>query len=123
MENTLFVSIVVDDPLVSEDIADIFAFWQAGSVCRVFDAISEVRAVPQAAFDPGLVFIAASKGLLDLTKQDLAWLKKRAVITLDLMDQAQFPTWQHLARPFTQAQVIQAAQALVSVPGCRCASA
>ncbi|MEM9638650.1 MAG: hypothetical protein AAGA94_13460 [Pseudomonadota bacterium] len=118
MEQTLFVGIVVHDPLVSHDISGIFAFWRAGSVCRGFDTLQQIRQLPEeTSFDPGLVFIAAQDGVLNLDPDDMLWLEQRAVITLDLQDRAQFAQWRHLTRPFTQEQVIQAAYDLIE-EGC-----
>ncbi|WP_299830200.1 hypothetical protein [uncultured Roseobacter sp.] len=114
MEQTLFVAIVVSDPLISQDVAGIFAFWQAGCVCRTFETVRQAREVPDETFDPALVFVAARGGVLDLDSEDLSWIEQRAVITLDLGDTSYFPHWQHLNRPFTQAQVIQAAHCLMS---------
>ncbi|MGC3938173.1 hypothetical protein ACOTTU_10245 [Roseobacter sp. EG26] len=114
MEQTLFVGIVVSDPLISHDIAGIFAFWRAGSVCRVFGSIDALRALPPNDFNPGLVFIAATRaGYLDVGPKDFLWLQQRAVITLDVKENTYFPHWRHLTRPFTQEQVIQAAQQLL----------
>ncbi|WP_195820115.1 hypothetical protein [Roseobacter sp. MH60115] len=113
MQQTLFVGIVVSDPLISQDVSGIFAFWQAGCICKTFGSVAQVRAAADKNFDPGLVFIAAQNGVLDLDSEDLSWLEGRAVITLDLADRTQFPQWQHLSRPFTQEQVIQAAYNLM----------
>ncbi|WP_299865387.1 hypothetical protein [uncultured Roseobacter sp.] len=91
----------------------IFAFWQAGCICKTFGSVGQVRAAADKSFDPELVFIAAQNGVLDLDGEDLSWLEDRAVITLDLADRTQFPQWQHLSCPFTQEQVIQAAYNLM----------
>lgn len=115
MEQSLFVGIVVRDPLVSHDIADTFDFWQAGSICRIFDTIAAARSVPPDVFNPALIFIAPQDGVLtDLDTADFRWLEGRGVMTLDLLDPSPFPHWQHLTRPFTQAHVIQAAHLLAA---------
>ncbi|WP_299676486.1 hypothetical protein [uncultured Roseobacter sp.] len=116
-DHTVSIAIVVGDPLVSQDIAGIFAFWQSGSISRIFDSITQARAVPPDDFDPMIVFVAARDGMLELDGQDFVWLERRRVITLDLQDTRRFPHWQHLARPFTQAQVIEAAHRLIEGDG------
>lgn len=113
MEQTLFVAIIVDDPLISQDVSGIFAFWHAGCVCRTFGSARQARNAQAKSFDPSLVFIAAQGGVLDLDSQEQSWLEERAVITLDLNDKSRFPQWEHLTRPFTQEQVIQAAHNLI----------
>lgn len=113
LKQTLFVGIVVSDPFISQDVSGIFAFWQAGCVCRTFSSVRQARAAQSKSFDPTLVFIAAQGGVLDLDSQELSWLEGRSVITLDLGDTSQFPQWEHLTRPFTQEQVIQAAYNLI----------
>ncbi|WP_299402826.1 hypothetical protein [uncultured Roseobacter sp.] len=118
LDKTLFVGIIGGDPLVSQDIADTFAYWQAGSVCRIFETVGDARDVSRGDFDPALLFVAAARGgALDVSGQELAWLDERAVITLDLRDRSQFPHWQHLSRPFTQAQVIDAVRRLMEANG------
>ncbi|GFE52131.1 hypothetical protein So717_38840 [Roseobacter cerasinus] len=114
MDNTLCVAIVIRDPLVSQDIAGIFAFWNPSTVSRVFETVAEARAAPEGDFDPMLVFVAAQDGHLVLDPPDVDWLQQRGVITLDLRDRRLFPHWQHLARPFTQAHVIEAAHRLIA---------
>ncbi|WP_299968979.1 hypothetical protein [uncultured Roseobacter sp.] len=113
MDDPLSVGIVVKDPLISQDIAGIFGFWQAGSICRIYETVAEARAVPATSFDPELVFVAAQGGVLELSPADFDWLEARNVITLDLRETGQFSHWQHLSRPFAEAQVIQAAYELL----------
>ncbi|MCV3270569.1 hypothetical protein [Roseobacter sinensis] len=117
MDKTLFIAIVISDPLVSQDAAGIFAYWHPGTVSRVFETVAEARAVPQEEFNATLVFVAAQNGALTLDGADFHWLEQRRVITLDLRDRLHFPHWQHLVRPFTQAQVIEAAHRLLDDSG------
>lgn len=114
MDSTLCVAIVISDPLVSQDIEGIFAFWHPGTISRVFETVAAARAAPEDDFDAMLVFVAAQDGHLVLDPPDFDWLQQRGVITLDLRDRRMFPHWQHLARPFTQAQVIDAAHRLIA---------
>ncbi|MBW4707448.1 hypothetical protein KX928_06580 [Roseobacter sp. YSTF-M11] len=69
---------------------------------------------PRASFDPDLIVVAADRGgALNADPDDSEWLQKRSVITLDLRQTDDHPQWQHLTRPFTQTQVIEAAARLV----------
>ncbi|MGZ2256815.1 hypothetical protein [Roseobacter sp. A03A-229] len=114
MDRPVFIAIVISDPLVSQDVADTFAFWHPATVSRVFETVADARSVAEEDFDATLIFVAAQDGVLLLDPPDFDWLQARAVITLDLRDRRLFPHWQHLARPFTQAQVIEAAHRLIA---------
>lgn len=118
------ICIIERDLFVSQDMVDSLLFVMPSVECSIFESATEARLSTQHNSDPQLVVISAdADGNLRISPEDMIWLKQRGVITFDAHNQAAFPEWTHMNKPFAEDDLVQAVKRFLGVTDGRVATA
>lgn len=109
------IAIIEKNMFISMDMKDIFLSEMPTAQCEIYDSVSAARAASKGT-TPDLVVVAANQnGQIDASDKDVMWLFQSRVIAIDPRLNDAPPGWAHLNKPFTEAQLIDAAISLLSV--------